>query len=285
MPNKIWIDLDNTPHVPFFAPIIRELENRGYETLITARDAFQVRELAERQKLVIKTFGRHAGKNVLKKIANLLWRSFLLAPYALKHRPALALSHGARSQLQTANFLKIPTVEFIDYEHVATPPLCNPKWEIVPEHYDLSKCRSNKFRIRKYPGIKEDVYAASLLTENNLLDELEVPHGNIIAVVRPPADEAHYHNADADILFEIIISHIKERERTTTIMLPRNKAQANKISGKYKSEISNRKILIPETALDGMNLIYQADLVIGGGGTMTREVAAAGTPSYSFFRG
>ena len=26
---KIWVDLDNTPHVPFFKPIIRELEKRG----------------------------------------------------------------------------------------------------------------------------------------------------------------------------------------------------------------------------------------------------------------
>jgi uncharacterized protein len=26
---RIWIDLDNTPHVPFFKPIIRELEQRA----------------------------------------------------------------------------------------------------------------------------------------------------------------------------------------------------------------------------------------------------------------
>jgi len=25
---KIWIDLDNSPHVPFFAPIIEELQKR-----------------------------------------------------------------------------------------------------------------------------------------------------------------------------------------------------------------------------------------------------------------
>jgi len=45
---KIWIDLDNTPHVPFFKPIIRELEKRGHEVVLTARDAFQVCELADR---------------------------------------------------------------------------------------------------------------------------------------------------------------------------------------------------------------------------------------------
>jgi len=25
---KLWIDLDNSPHVPLFAPIVRELESR-----------------------------------------------------------------------------------------------------------------------------------------------------------------------------------------------------------------------------------------------------------------
>ncbi len=31
---KIWIDLDNSPHVPFFAPIIDELDRRGYSLIL-----------------------------------------------------------------------------------------------------------------------------------------------------------------------------------------------------------------------------------------------------------
>jgi hypothetical protein len=27
--HTVWIDLENSPHVPFFLPIIRELEARG----------------------------------------------------------------------------------------------------------------------------------------------------------------------------------------------------------------------------------------------------------------
>src|ERR1700676_5369526 len=33
---KIWIDLDNTPHVPFFLPIIEQLRKQGYEVFLTA---------------------------------------------------------------------------------------------------------------------------------------------------------------------------------------------------------------------------------------------------------
>ena len=40
---KIWIDLDNSPHVPFFSPIVEELEKCGYSVMLTVRDCFQVR--------------------------------------------------------------------------------------------------------------------------------------------------------------------------------------------------------------------------------------------------
>ena len=34
---KIWIDLDNSPHVPLFRPIIDGLESRGHTVLLTRR--------------------------------------------------------------------------------------------------------------------------------------------------------------------------------------------------------------------------------------------------------
>jgi hypothetical protein len=40
----IWIDLENTPHIPFFKLIIRELDN----VVLTAPHAFQVCELADK---------------------------------------------------------------------------------------------------------------------------------------------------------------------------------------------------------------------------------------------
>ena len=65
---KIWIDLDNTPHIPFFRPIIRELEERGHKVVLTARDAYQVCEMATKYRLKYTTIGRHYGKNKLRKL-------------------------------------------------------------------------------------------------------------------------------------------------------------------------------------------------------------------------
>ena len=69
---KIWIDLDNTPHVPFFIPIIRELEHRKHQVLLTARDAFQVCELADELGIQYTKIGRHYGRNAIMKIAGYL---------------------------------------------------------------------------------------------------------------------------------------------------------------------------------------------------------------------
>src|ERR1035438_6374612 len=130
---KIWIDLENTPHIPFFKPIIRELERKGYEVVLTARDAFQVCELANRFGLAYIKVGRHYGKNRFLKVFGLGWRSVQLVPFVLREKPALGLSHGSRAQILLCNLVRIPTVLIMDYEHAKTPLLLRPRWEIVPD--------------------------------------------------------------------------------------------------------------------------------------------------------
>src|ERR1700731_4639632 len=96
---KIWIDLDNSPHVPFFAPIINELQNRGYSIMLTARNAYQVRELADLFHLKYKLIGHHQGKNKLRKLWGVGVRGMQLIPTVLREKPDLAISHGSRSQI------------------------------------------------------------------------------------------------------------------------------------------------------------------------------------------
>ncbi len=165
---KIWIDLDNTPHVPFFKPIMRELERRGFSVVLTARDAFQVCDLAAEMGMNCRKVGRHYGKNRFLKIWGLVWRSLQLLPFVLRERPRLALSHGSRSQILLCNLLRIPTVMVMDYEHAETPLMLRPRWEIVPEVLmsESLHCRTRE-RVRSYKGIKEDVYAPELKPDSS----------------------------------------------------------------------------------------------------------------------
>ncbi len=74
---KIWIDLDNSPHVPFFVPIIDELQERGYSIVLTARDCFQVRDLADLFHLNCKLIGHHSGKGRFRKMMGLCHPSYV----------------------------------------------------------------------------------------------------------------------------------------------------------------------------------------------------------------
>jgi uncharacterized protein len=282
---KIWIDLDNTPHVPFFRPIIAELQARGFETLVSARDAFQVCDLADFHGLAYRKIGRHYGKNKLVKVVGLFYRAFQMLPLALRERPALGLSHGSRSQIIACRLLGIPTILVADYEHAKTPSLMRPKWELAPDAIpaDVLHCRNGN--VRKYSGIKEDVYAWTLVPDHSIRQTLGIEERHIVAVVRPPATEAHYHNPESEILFAHAMERLCRHAGVRVILLPRNHRQEQWMQSRWPGWFLDGRVCIPGRALDGLNLIWHADLVISAGGTMNRESAALGVPVYSIFRG
>src|SRR5688572_30640886 len=107
---KIWIDLDNSPHVPFFIPIVCELEKLGHRVFLTTRDCFQVCGLADRHGLKYKRIGTHYGANKLLKVIGTLWRSLQLLATVIRERPDMSMSHGSRPLVLLSSLLRIPTI-------------------------------------------------------------------------------------------------------------------------------------------------------------------------------
>jgi hypothetical protein len=282
---KIWIDLDNTPHVPFFVPIIRELEERGHQVVLTARDAFQVCELADETGLAYIKIGRHYGKNPFMKLFGLAKRAAQLLPFALKEKPDLSLSHGARSQTLACNLLGIPTILIADYEHAKTAPMTHPRWSIVPDALDPVGLPSKISHIRYYRGIKEDVYVPEFRPSRTLTAELGVRNGDLIVTVRPPADEAHYYNPESDVLLFELMKRVRQTPGIQAILLPRNHAQEARFRHDHPEWFADERTIVPGRALNGLDLLWHSDLVVSGGGTMNREAAAMGVPVFSIFRG
>lgn len=280
---KIWIDLDNSPHVPFFRPIIDELEKNGYEITLTARDCFQVCELTDKFKLRYKTVGKHYGKYTIIKVMGILYRALQLAPTIIKEKPDMALSHGSRSLLILASILRIPSVLIEDYEHAKA--LINPTWVIAPEVIPDSAINIDNNHIFKYPGIKEDVYVPFFKPDPDIKKELCLNGKDVLITIRPPATEAHYRNPMSDELFNASIEFLSKNPDVCIILLPRNEKQKSQIKKEWEDLFSKRRIIIPDKVVDGLNLIWYSDLVISGGGTMNREAAALGVPVYSIFRG
>jgi predicted glycosyltransferase len=283
---KIWIDLDNSPHVPFFSPIIKELNKRGYQVTLTARDCFQVCGLAELFNLEYKRIGRHYGKNRALKVAGTLIRSFQLLPTALKEKPALSVSHGSRSAMITAALLNIPIVLIGDYEFAEILPFVRLRKMIVPEVVSTENFPSHRNRVYKYPGIKEDVYVLSFKPDPTILHRLGIKEEDLVVTIRPPATEAHYHNPESEKLFFEVVEFLGHNPGVRIVILPRNeKKQTAWIKDTWSKWCHTKKIIIPDHVVNGLDLIWYSDFVVSGGGTMNREAAALGVPVYSIFRG
>ncbi len=282
---KIWIDLDNTPHIPFFRPIIRELELRGHKVLLTARDAYKVCEMTAKFGLSPKVIGRHYGRNRLRKFMGFIYRTFQLMPLAMKERPFMALNHGSRSQLLTCNLLRIPSIEIMDYEHTVALPIDRPAWTIAPKYLPEIIPGVQQTRLRRYSGIKEDVYAPEFRPDPAILKELGLENAPIIVTVRPPASEAHYHNEEGDALFAAFMDRVCASDDVRAVLLPRSKHQEREIRTTFPRWFETSKVIIPSGVVDGLNLLWHSDLVVSGGGTMNREAAALGVPVFSIFRG
>jgi predicted glycosyltransferase/CelD/BcsL family acetyltransferase involved in cellulose biosynthesis len=281
----VWIDIDNSPHVPFFLPIIAELQSRGIELVLTARDTYQVCDLIDYFSLPCKVIGRHYGKNKLLKVLGNCLRAAELLPVAIAERADLAISHGSRAQVLVCKSLGIPTLVMHDYEHSTKTGFIESDWILMPDVIPNGAMSKKTERVLKYEGLKEDVYIPQFQPDASILDQLGLDARDLIVTLRPPATEAHYHNPQSDVLFTETLHVLANESHLRVVVLPRSVRQNQQIQKEWAALISSGQVVIPRQAVNGLNLIWFSDLVISGGGTMNREAAALGVPVYSIFRG
>lgn len=285
---RIWIDLGNSPHVPFFKVLAKEFEERGHSVLWTARDYAQTVELAKKVEIDAKIFGTHGGKSVLQKGLKFGGRVLQLLAWAKGKKIDLTVSHNSHEPLAVAKLLRIKSVNLMDYEHHPANKLSFRLANkiIVPKSFPdefLEKFNAVNKTV-KFDGIKEDVYLADFMPDENFQIELEklgILPKNILVVVRPHAPEALYHRQFSNEILDKALDNFATNENARIILLPRKKYQGDELRNKHPQ----KNIIISDKVLDGANLLASADLVISGGGTMNREAAAIGIPTATIFAG
>jgi predicted glycosyltransferase len=284
---RIWIDLANSPHVPFFRSLANEFIQREHEIVVTARAFAETVELAEAAGFTPHVIGEHGGGRLSGKAGNLVQRALALARWARGRDLDLALSHNSYSQVLAARALSLRTVTLMDYEHQPANHLAFRLASriIVPRAFPeaaLSRFGAHPAKVRRYNGIKEDVYLADFQSDlefENHLSKLGVTGKDILVTVRPPASEALYHRFENE-LFDQLLERLLATPSVKVVLLPRNDSQR-----KAYSMRGNSNLILPPSPMDGGNLIAHSDLVVSAGGTMNREAAALGTPAASIYLG
>src|SRR5215813_10898977 len=117
MKMRLWIDLANSPHVPFFKALAERLVAQGHEIETTAREFAETIPLAQAAGFAPHIVGIHGGRAVSAKAGSLFSRARALMKWARGRRFDLAISHNSYSQILAARGLRIRTVTLMDYEH------------------------------------------------------------------------------------------------------------------------------------------------------------------------
>lgn len=287
----IWVDLANSPHVPFFRALIPELERRGHRVETTAREFAQTLQMAEAAGLAPVVIGKHGGAGLAGKAANLIGRAGALWRWARGRGFRLAVSHNSYTHVAAARALGIRTVTLMDYEHQPANHLAFrlASRVIVPRAFPeeaLSRCGAGSSKVRRYHGTKEDVYLADFEADprfTETLTDLGVGPDDVLVVLRPPAREALYHRFDNE-LFDELLARLGTRPGVKILLLARTESQRRAYCARAAGWVG-AKLIVPAVAIDGANLIAAADLVISAGGTMNREAAALGIPAATIYAG
>jgi predicted glycosyltransferase len=284
---RLWIDLANSPHVPFFKALAARFVERGHEIETTARAFAETVPLAKAAGFDAQVVGAHGGRQVSAKAGNLMSRAWSLATWARKRNFDLAISHNSYSQILAARVLRIRRVTLMDYEYQPANHLAFRLTSriIVPASFPAQRLRrygASVGKVRRYHGTKEDVYLADFEPDPAFakqLCNLGVHPDNVLVLMRPPAHEALYHRFQ-NKLFDEALALLLARANVQVVLLPRNEAQRATYSAR-----ANDRLIVPAKPLDGANLIAMSDLVISAGGTINREAAALGVPVASIYAG
>jgi predicted glycosyltransferase len=283
---RVWIDLANSPHPLLFAPVARLLQEAGHEVLLTARDNAQTVELARERWPEVEVIGGPSPKPRAGKAAAIAARVRELRRWARAQDAELALSHNSYAQIVAACSLRLPVVTAMDFEHQPANHLAFRLADtiLLPEALRRHPLRTQGVtprKVRFYPGLKEEIYLGDFEPDRDVLAQFGFARApdRPVVVLRTPPSRAAYHRF-GNPLFARALEVIGRDPAVRCVALTRHPEQLEAIR-----ELALPSCQVPAAAVDSRSLMRAADLVIGAGGTMTREAALLGIPTFSVFAG
>jgi predicted glycosyltransferase len=283
---RAWIDVSNSPQVPFFRPLIALLLERGHDVRVTTREYAQTTELLTLHEIEHEVVGpRHGGARALGKARAMARRLRALRRYARGRGFDIAFSHASHELPMIARSLGIPSSYAFDYEFARVQHGfgCRAAHRVVvPDAIPqgrLDRLGARSAKVRRYPGLKEEYYLHGFVPESRVLDELGVAGEHVLVVVRTPPDVSLYHR-DTNPLFGDVLERLGRVPSVRAVVLPRTAEQRVEVVGRELPSV-----VVPEHAVDAQSLVAFSDLVVSAGGTMNREAVALGVPVYTTFAG
>ena len=283
---RVWVDISNSPQVPFFRPLLTLLHERGHTVDVTTREYAQTLELLRLHGIEHQAVGPpHGGAGRIGKAGALAGRLRALRAYARGRELDLALSHASHELPLVARSLGIRSAYAFDYEFATVQHGlgCRAATRVVvPDSIPrdrLERLGARAAKVRTYPGLKEEYYLHGFEPDPTVLDALGLERESVLVVVRTPPEVSLYHR-EGGPLFADVLERLGSDAGVRAVVLPRTQEQRRAIQGRGLPSL-----VVPEHAVDAQSLVAFSDLVVSAGGTMNREAAAFGVPVYTTFAG
>ena len=170
----------------------------------------------------------------------------------------------------------------MDYEHQPANHLSFrvARRVIVPKVFPNSRLRDDAARGKESDPLcrlQGRALPSRLSTRTRIVEQLRLDREGDRGGRQPPRG-ALYHRTE-NWHFEHLIDIVRTELEVQMVLLPRED-RGRSVCGTAQAESSSR-----HGRSMALSLLARADLVIGGGGTMTRESAFLGTPTYTVFMG
>lgn len=290
----LWFDIGTPKYAFFFAKIIPELKNLGYEILVTTRSApdyTEAKAVLDMHQIPYVISGTYGGQSIEDKfLARLARQQEFLKIFKSRGKPQAVLCGGIPDSIQTAFGLGIPVIDFCDtpirhyefsYKEITigtklTLPLSSLVFYpfVLPEEIFL-KMGVGPEQLRRYDFIDVCLWMDEIVKEdkNDFRQKYGLDPNKKTILIREEEYKAHYVFEKLPTIYELI-PKLSESFNANLVIMPR-----------YDSEELKRNFsqyaTVLEDKLTPKEFYPFIDLLIGGGGTMNLEAVYYGIPTIS----
>lgn len=290
----IWFDLVTPKSVMFFKNLIKLLEIKGREVLVTAREGdgyTEIVELLQLHDISFYTIGEFGGAALEAKLKASIDRQFALMEFIRGHHVEKLVCLCSVDANRVAFGLGIPIINFYDIplsdctsdfkkalpQARLTLPLSTKAFRpyMVPqeifERFSLEKEQIFEYRFLDVLAWLHDFVPDRAYFEE-VLERYQLDGSKPTIIVREEEYKASYVKKKFPILYEGL-NILKERLDANIIAIPRYEPQPLQQLLPFAT-VLQEKLLV-------QHLLAYADLFIGGGGTLNSESCYFGTPTIS----
>lgn len=267
---KILIDIGHPGHVHYFRNLIQNLQAKGNEVIISARERDVIFSLLNFYK--IDYYNRGKGNNSkIGKLAYMLFADLKLLKLSLKQKPDLFLSFSSPYAGQVAKIMGKPHIAINDTEHTdkTHTKFTYPFSSVIltPKSYQ-NDLGTKQIR---FNNVVEGLYLHSNYFSPNptVLNDIGVKEDEKFVLLRFVSWHAHHDYGQSGLDINSIRGLIKLLENKYKVYISSELPLSEEFK-RYELRISPEKM---------HDVLYYASLFIGESGTMASESAFLGTPA------